>query len=479
MASTTFFQEAQQRLTARRLQRETAERLRQAEQLRSQSSSALPFPLDRISIAGRRTLEKLDGRNSTQPAFRVGQIDAELLDEELLEILRAQVGDALKYYGSHIRNDWAAEITLTLRAILFKLSIWDNNSTYGASLQNLHFVDARKSTLAPVAPSRWQKGLYGLVTVGGTYAWQKWEEWQIGQEHSLPHDSRLSRLSSAFTGAYSAASLLSFLVFLLNGRYRTLLDRILRMRLAPKTSQIAREVSFEYLNRQLVWHSFTEFLLFVLPLVGISRWRRWVARAWRKAKSMVFRGKNTDSVEKGIGELHFLPERTCAICYQEQNPAATSEVELLQTSGSGGVVGSAETDVTNPYETIPCGCIYCFVCIVQQLEAQEGYGWTCLRCGENVKKCKPWNGDVVEETAESVKKVVGFVEGDDSLTEVEPRPEEDTQGDSTAVDDDDDEEADLEARHEEDIDVWTKSKEIRAPHSVDMALSPASEDGHG
>lgn len=170
------------------------------------------------------------------------------------------------------------------------------------------------------------------------------------------------------------------------------------MRLSPPSTQVSREVSFEYLNRQLVWHAFTEFLLFLLPLVGIGRWRRWISRAWRKTKSSL-RTEEADGKVKDRGELGFLPERTCPICYQEQNPAASSENEILGTTGaSGGIIGSAQTDIISPYETIPCGCIYCFVCIAQKLEAEEGEGWSCLRCGETVKQCKPWSGDVLEET---------------------------------------------------------------------------------
>lgn len=196
-------------------------------------------------------------------------------------------------------------------------------------------------------------------------------------------------------------------MFLVNGRYRTLLDRILRLRLAPPTSQVSRQVSFEYLNRQLVWHAFTEFLLFLLPLVGISRWRRWLSRVWRRAKGLVKVGVEDEDTESK-GELAFLPERTCAICYKDQNLISTSANEVMAIPGlSGGVVGSAQTDITNPYETIPCGCIYCFVCIATRLEAEEGEGWTCLRCGELIKECKPWNGDVLEEVLrpKSAKKV--------------------------------------------------------------------------
>ena len=43
--------------------------------------------------------DSIRGREGTQPAFRVGQVDAEILDEDLLELLKGQVGEALKYYG--------------------------------------------------------------------------------------------------------------------------------------------------------------------------------------------------------------------------------------------------------------------------------------------------------------------------------------------------------------------------------------------
>ena len=225
----------------------------------------------------------------------------------------------------------------------------------------------------------------------------------------------LSRVSSIASTTHSIAAFASFLIFLVNGRYRTLLDRILRLRLAPPSSQVSREVSFEYLNRQLVWHAFTEFLLFLLPLVGISRWKRWLSRAWRKTKALVKSGSEEEEATSK-GELAFLPERTCAICYQDQNPTSTSENEIMAISGaSGGVVGSAQTDITNPYQTIPCRCIYCFACIAKRLVAEEGEGWICLRCGDLVKECKPWAGDVLENSPGSPsKRIVNFSDDDES-----------------------------------------------------------------
>ncbi|QDS70338.1 hypothetical protein FKW77_008761 [Venturia effusa] len=446
------FAAAQARSLQRRREREAAERSYQAEQqaARVAITGRLPYPFRNLGDATLNVWDRIRGREGTGPAFRVGQVDAELLDEELLELLKGQVGEALKYYGTQLHTDYGPEILLALRAILFKLTIWDHNSSYGASLQGLRYTDARDKSLSRPPPKAWQKGIYGLVTVFGRYGWAKWESYlsdlEGGYDEPSPLMKQLSEITSRLSTIHSVTALASFLRFLYNGQYRTLLDRILRLRLVPGSAHTSREVSFEYLNRQLVWHAFTEFLLFLLPLVGISRWRRIIGRSWKRVllflKRSFGRGSPDDDEEEiPKGELGFLPERTCAICYSSQNPAAGgSEAEILAATAGGGVVGSAQTDITNPYEAMPCGDIYCFVCIAQKIEAEEGEGWTCLRCGEVVKECKPWNGDVLEEQPRpgtGSGKSVGFgFSGDgekcattesviEELEEVEPMPTED------------------------------------------------------
>lgn len=405
------FAEAQARLAQRRAARESQARARvateqSASRLRSQLS-AHPSPLLRTLGGGALSLwDALSSREGTRPAFRVGQVDAELLDEELVSLLREQVGDALKYVGGvgrDLKEEWSDEVLLVLRAVLFKLTVWDHDATYGAALQNLRYTDARREGPVLVPPSKVQKALYGLVTVGGKYAWTRLEGWLVQADNGFDEPDqrvkKLKKITSVAETVHAGAAFVSFLVFLLHGRYRTVLDRILRMRLAPPTSQVSREVSFEYLNRQLVWHAFTEFLLFVLPLIGINKWRRWLTRTWRKTKKAIASGTEDEAEEKK-GEYAFLPERTCAICYQDQNTAST-EQEVLAAAASSGVVGSAQTDITNPYETIPCGCVYCFVCLATRIEGEDREGWTCLRCGELVKECRPWSGDVLEPPTKS------------------------------------------------------------------------------
>lgn len=52
---------------------------------------------------------------------------------------------------------------------------------------------------------------------------------------------------------------------------RSLVERLISARLVYKRASMPRALSFEYLNRQLVWHELSELLLFLLPLVDVSR----------------------------------------------------------------------------------------------------------------------------------------------------------------------------------------------------------------
>lgn len=94
------FAAAQERVLERRRQREAEAEARLAQQRTPPPNlEGLPYPLNRLSNSGAALWDTLRGREGTRPAFRVGQVDAELLDEELLSLFKGQVGDALKYFG--------------------------------------------------------------------------------------------------------------------------------------------------------------------------------------------------------------------------------------------------------------------------------------------------------------------------------------------------------------------------------------------
>lgn len=102
--SSTNFAAAQERVLERRRLRKAEARARFAEQQRTSpvnhpAFQRLPYPLNRLPVSGLSFWNTIKGREGNRPAFRVGQVDAELLDEELLGLLKGQVGNALKYFG--------------------------------------------------------------------------------------------------------------------------------------------------------------------------------------------------------------------------------------------------------------------------------------------------------------------------------------------------------------------------------------------
>ena len=96
------FAAAQQRVEERHRLRAAEARTRFQSQRDLQASNALtqlPFPLNGLGQRGLQAWATIKGREGTKPAYRVGQVDAELLDEELLELLKGQVGEGLKFFG--------------------------------------------------------------------------------------------------------------------------------------------------------------------------------------------------------------------------------------------------------------------------------------------------------------------------------------------------------------------------------------------
>lgn len=139
------FAAAQERILARRAARDAAAAQQRAELTQSRADRLLRLP-PALRAAVQESLHAWDVVSSpfgTQPAFRVGQVDAELLDEELLSLLKNQAGEGLKLFGAHLKDEYGAEIGAFLRAALWKLSIWDHGASYGASLQGLKYIDAR------------------------------------------------------------------------------------------------------------------------------------------------------------------------------------------------------------------------------------------------------------------------------------------------------------------------------------------------
>ena len=127
-----------------------------------------------------------------------------------------------------INDHYEPEMTLAMQLAMFLLAMWPNGTTYGLQLMSLKYRDERRSTVTKDAPvTAVQKVLWALLHFAVPYAIVRVNRWLLtgreqeeddGQdEWKLRMWNNLQRLETA----YSALSLVNFLVFLIDGRYKS------------------------------------------------------------------------------------------------------------------------------------------------------------------------------------------------------------------------------------------------------------------
>ncbi|KAH9714261.1 peroxisome biogenesis protein 2 [Citrus sinensis] len=222
--------------------------------------------------------------------------------------------------------------------------------TPGNALMNLRYRDERavetrakvRTGLEGPGLTNAQKIWYCIATVGGQYLWARLQSFSAfrrwGDSEQRPLARRAWILIQRIEALYKAASFGNLLIFLYTGRYRNLIERALRARLVYGTPNMNRAVSFEYMNRQLVWNEFSEMLLLLLPLLNSST---------VKGLFGPFSKDKSSSSEEDV--------TTCPIC---------------------------QASPTTPFLALPCQHRYCYYCLRTRCAASPSF--RCSRCNEPV-----------------------------------------------------------------------------------------------
>ena len=169
---------------------------------------------------------------------------------------------------------------------------------------------------------------------------------------------------------HSAASLVNLLVFLNRGKYRNLLDRALQARLVYKEPDMLRVISFEYLNRQLVWQELSDLALFLLPLINAPRLHRLATGLFSK---YIVPAGGLFGMGEGVGGAGGVDNRAAA---------------------GARCTACASHTPTLPYAVQPCGHVYCYYCVRARCEADRNF--KCLACDEKVVAIRRCNRAVVD-----------------------------------------------------------------------------------
>ncbi|KAJ9126452.1 hypothetical protein QFC24_002195 [Naganishia onofrii] len=399
-----------------------------AETLPAPAATALP---PRASSALESTMQqhhhdapREEGRS--ERALRVSQLDADEMDSGLIHMLNAKISRALGVFGPSYESRYAPEVALILKLLLYRLGVWSvqDRATPGLKLQNLRYAYGRDRNVPIPTKSLY---LLPLLSTIPSYVVSRLHMQALSSSFpEYPRGSLQRRwwlLLERFLAVGRFVELCGFLTFLWDGKYPNVVARVLRMRLIPQeaTADVTRMISYEFMNRQLVWAGFTEFLVFLLPILqarhrivseplkraiqvlkkGIHFFRtEHVAQDYEAIKRNGHASSKKPKIEKK-GRLWHLSATTCPLCYLRLRPTVDHQLGLPTISppplsaGSGDVPLAAETvdthaladlmhDTTthvnevDPSETeihIPtrtdceAGCTYCYYCIAHELSA--------------------------------------------------------------------------------------------------------------
>ncbi|KAH6602552.1 hypothetical protein BASA61_001009 [Batrachochytrium salamandrivorans] len=313
-----------------------------------------------LEVSQRETLQLLPEEHTTSIntltrlyVLRSSQLDADALNTELKLLLTGQFINIFSLFKTNIKALYEPEINAILEWLVSEAALYSTGSTYALELQNLKYRDEFQHTgqhelslfNAPVPKGR--RLIHALLRIGGPWIHARLTRyltthgWSDGSEGEMKY--RIWRLVQRLELLYKIISLGNFIAFLYNGRYRSFLDRLLGMRIVYSQQTMSRMISFEFMNRQLVWSAFTEFFLSIIPFVNMNFLKRMVYRHFKQRQQLD------------------LPAHLCAICHIKNRPSATLHI---------------------PYET-NCKHTYCYYCIKTELMIDSAF--PCPRCGEKVR----------------------------------------------------------------------------------------------
>lgn len=152
------------------------------------------------------------------------------------------------------------------------------------------------------------------------------------------------------SGVIQLASLVNFLVFLRKGRHPVLAERVAGARAVSSKANATRDITYQYMNRELLWHGFAEFLIFLLPLIDVRKVRTTLYSA-------VFGGEGSGVDGAGDGDAVW---RQCGLCGEWP---------------------------TLPHRT-GCRHVFCYYCIKSH-SSDGGGAASCPTCGVEVGQLEP------------------------------------------------------------------------------------------
>ena len=271
----------------------------------------------------------------SEQVLRVSQLDATELDDELFSVLQEQLVAVFKVLPSTRLLQFKPELRAALKALLWWYSVRSSGQTFGQAMLDIQY--SKDATCITTLSFRHKLALL-LLSVGVEWLRERFH-FLVGLVSRSPTPRRVELILGYLTAAINSLSLFNFTVFLLRGCYPTLSERLCGLLVAPSNPQAPRNLSYDYMNREILWHGFSEFLFFILPHFNVFALRNWLHRVALSPSS-----SQTDY-------------SMCVFC--EKAPTMPSVTQ--------------------------CGHVYCHYCLQANCMADSHF--SCCVCGQSVFSC--------------------------------------------------------------------------------------------
>lgn len=267
---------------------------------------------------------------------RVSQLDAVELDDELFSLFKRRLSDVFKHAGGDFYPVLEPEIKAILKAVLYGWTVYECGATVGQRLLGLEYFGSRASLDRITRRQAW-----ALILLDVGLPWFRERCLQLCLRLCPPPlHTRVERGVGHLERAIGAASVANFVLFLVRGSCCSLGNRLVGVVNGHGSRPMLREVQFDSMNRELLWHGFAEFMGFLLPLIN------------------VYPAKN------------FVRRRLLRCQVRPTQPS----MRVLRDMAECGICGRTPTQ---PHE-IGCRHVFCYYCIASQMTADASY--PCPRC---------------------------------------------------------------------------------------------------
>ncbi len=290
--------------------------------------------------------------------LRVNQLDAERLDLEIKYGLQWYFSRIFTFLKPQFLEKIQPELNLVLQLLIYQSSIYDQSQSFGDKLQNLKYRNEWRSNLkfdAPVA--KYQKVFHALLSIGLPYFFVRFTRFCSDQNWNEADPSTLKRkiwnIVKRVEFYYQIIYCCNFLTFLYQGKYRSLSDRFLGMRLVYDKPFMIRNVSFDYMNRELIWNGLAELLLFIIPLIPWDKYYQTFSNLFNTSTS-VLNATTSTTIPTQITHIS-----NCPICNMDP--------------------------IQIPYISQPCKHQFCYSCIVNYCKEENV---SCPVCNTVIQKVK-------------------------------------------------------------------------------------------